>query len=145
METEHNDIPERPKTKIAVILRDDLENWQAVNVTAFLVSGLASVEPDLIGQEYRDADGITYLPMFRQPVLVFSATAEVLSAAHGRALAREMPISIFTADLFATGNDADNRAAVRAVETEKLDLVGIAMHGGRNQVDKIAKGAVMYR
>jgi len=145
MESEHHEIPERPKTKIAVILRDDLENWQAVNVTAFLVSGLPGVEPDLIGQEYRDADGLRYLPMFRQPVLVFSATAEVLSAAHSRAVARDMPISIFTSHLFATGNDADNRAAVRAVETEKLDLVGIAMHGARNQVDKIVKGAVMYR
>jgi hypothetical protein len=136
---------ERPRTKIAVVLRDDLETWQAINVTAFLVSGLPSAEPELLGLAYQDADDVTYLPMFRQPVLVLRASAEVLTAAHGRALAREMPISVFTADLFSTGGDEDNRAAVRAVKTEKLDLVGIAMHGGKNQVDKIVKGTEMYR
>ncbi|SFQ39113.1 Protein of unknown function [Amycolatopsis rubida] len=28
-------------TKIAVLLRDDLASWQRLNVTAFLVSGVA--------------------------------------------------------------------------------------------------------
>ncbi|WP_116247642.1 DUF2000 domain-containing protein [Nocardiopsis sp. FIRDI 009] len=145
MKNEQGTAPERPRTKIAVVLRDDLEKWQAANVTAFLVSGLSSGDPDVIGQEYRDADGVAYLPMFRQPVLVLSATADVLSAAHRRAVTRGMPLSVFTADLFATDNDADNRAAVRAVGTDRLDLVGIALHGGRNQVDKVVKGTVMYR
>ncbi|MER6197002.1 DUF2000 domain-containing protein [Streptomyces sp. NPDC001586] len=145
MAIQQHETPAPPKTKIVVVLRDDLESWQAVNVTAFLVSGLATADPDIIGQEYLDADGVAYLPMFRQPVLVLSATAEVLTAAHGRAVARGMPVSVFTSDLFATGNDHDNRAAVRAVETAKLDLVGIALHGGKNQVDKVVRGAVMYR
>jgi hypothetical protein len=145
MENEQVETSERPKTKIVVLLRDDLEGWQAVNVTAFLVSGLPSANPELIGDEYRDADGVTYLPMFRQPVLVLSATADVLTAVHGRALARSMPFSIFTADLFATGNDVDNRAAVRVVATAKLDLVGMALYGPKNQVDKVVKGSAVYR
>ena len=49
------------------------------------------------------------------------------------------------AELFATGNDRDNRAAVRAVSGEKLDLVGIAVYGPRNAVDKITKGARMHQ
>jgi hypothetical protein len=56
----------------------------------------------------------------------------VLAASHQRTLARNMPLSIFTAELFATGNDADNRSAVRAAATDKLKLVGIALYGGKN-------------
>jgi len=145
MGNEQGEFVELPKTKIVVVLRDDLENWQAVNVTAFLVSGLSSANPEIIGQPYRDADDVTYLPMFRQPVLVLKGTAEALAASHQRTLARNMPLSIFTAELFATGNDADNRAAVRAVATDKLNLVGIALYGGKNQVDKVVKGSGMYR
>lgn len=145
MENEAQQTPERPRTKIAVVLREGLENWQALNVTAFLVSGLPSVEPGLVGENYQDADGVTYLPMFRQPVMILSADAETLTAVHGRALAREVPIAVFTSELFTTGNDTDNRAAVRAVATDRLDLVGVAMHAGRNQVDKIVKGAGMFR
>jgi hypothetical protein len=132
------------ETKIAVLLRDDLLSWQRLNVTAFLVSGLGAAHPALIGEPYEDAGGVPYLAMFGQPVLVFEGTGEVLRAAHTRALGRHLPIAIFTADLFATGNDQDNRAAVRAVATEKLDLVGLAVHGPRNPVDKILKGARMH-
>ncbi|MFI5686807.1 DUF2000 family protein [Streptomyces sp. NPDC051636] len=131
-------------TKIAVLLREDLETWQRLNVTAFLVSGLGTPVPEVIGEPYEDADGVPYLPMFRQPVLVFEGAKETLSAAHGRALSRALPRAVFTSDLFATGNDRDNRAAVRAVGTAGLDLVGLAVYGPRNAVDKVVKGARLH-
>lgn len=142
---ETTDAPVRFDTKIAVLLRDDLAVWQRLNVTSFLVSGLGSRVPELVGQPYEDADGTVYLPMFRQPVMVFEADKETLTTAHGRALSREADLAVFTSDLFATGNDRDNRAAVRAVGRDSLDLVGLAVHGPRNGVDRIVKGARMHR
>jgi hypothetical protein len=131
-------------SKIAVLLRDDLQSWQRLNVTAFLVSGIAGTEPEVIGEPYADADGTTYLPMFRQPVLAFSGTAETLRAAHRKALDRDLRMSVYTAELFATGNDVDNRAAVAAVARDKLDLVGIGLYGPRNAVDRTLKGATLH-
>ncbi|MFE9902078.1 DUF2000 family protein [Streptomyces achromogenes] len=139
-----NTEPLRFDTKIAVLLREDLEPWQRLNVTAFLVSGLGTASPEVIGEPYEDADAVPYLPMFRQPVLVFEGTKETLKAAHGRALSRALPRAVFTSDLFATGNDRDNRAAVRAVPTDGLDLVGLAVYGPKNAVDKVLKGARMH-
>jgi len=136
--------PVRFDTKIAVLLREDLEPWQRLNATAFLVSGLGAEIPEVIGEPYEDADGVGYLPMFRQPVLVFEGTKETLKAAHARVLSRALPRAVFTSDLFATGNDRDNRAAVRAVRTEELDVVGLAVYGPRNAVDKVLKGARMH-
>jgi hypothetical protein len=131
-------------TKIAVVLRDDLLGWQRLNVCAFLVSGIAATVPELIGEPYADADGTKYLPMFGQPVMVFEASDQTLTDAHARADSRGLPMAVFTAELFATGNDEDNRAAVRAVPRAALDLVGLAVHGPRNAVDKIVKGARMH-
>ncbi|MFF4486865.1 DUF2000 family protein [Streptomyces sp. NPDC001544] len=136
--------PVRFDTKIAVLLREDLETWQRLNVTSFLVSGLGTTVPEVVGEPYEDADGVPYLPMFRQPVLVFEATKETLTAAHGRALSRALPRALFTSDLFTTGNDRDNRAAVRRVGTGALDLVGLAVYGPRNAVDKVVKGARLH-
>lgn len=136
--------PVRFDTKIAVLLRDDLETWQRLNVTAFLVSGLGTDLNEVIGEPYADADGTRYLPMFRQPVLVFEGSKETLTAAHARALTRALPRAVFTTDLFATGNDRDNRAAVRAVGRDGLDLAGLAVYGPRNAVDKVLKGARMH-
>ncbi|PZS12746.1 MAG: DUF2000 domain-containing protein [Pseudonocardiales bacterium] len=136
--------PIRFDTKIAVLLREDLESWQRLNVTAFLVSGIAGTQPEVLGEPYTDADGTSYLPMFRQPVLVFAGGAEVLCAAHARAVARELVLSVFTEELFATGNDRDNRAAVRAVPRADLRLVGLGVYGPRNAVDKILKGGRLH-
>jgi hypothetical protein len=143
MDSSHEPI--RFDTKIAVLLRDDLEVWQRLNVTSFLVSGIGQRNPEVIGEPYADADSREYLPMFRQPVLVFEGSKETLSKSYERAVGREVALSIFTAELFATGNDRDNRAAVRAVSSEKLDLVGIAVYGPRNAVDKITRGARMHQ
>ncbi|MFB7460183.1 MULTISPECIES: DUF2000 domain-containing protein [unclassified Streptomyces] len=140
----NDEQPIRFDTKIAVLLREDLEPWQRLNVTAFLVSGLGTTVPEVIGEPYEDAGEVPYLPMFRQPVLVFQGTKETLTAAHGRALSRSLPCAVFTSDLFTTGNDRDNRAAVRAVPTAELDLVGLAVYGPRNAVDKVLKGARMH-
>ena len=131
-------------TKIAVLLRDDLATWQRLNVTAFLVSGIAGTRPETIGQPYADADGTPYLPMFRQPVMVFAGDAALLTTARERALRRGLTPAVFTADLFATGHDAANRAAVAAVHADKLDLVGLAVYGPRGEVDKAFKGATLH-
>lgn len=127
-------------TKVAVLLRDDLLPWQELNVTAFLMSGIATSEPDLVGEPYADADGTAYLPMLRQPVLVFAADAEQLAAARTKAIGRGIPTAIYTKELFATGHDAANRAEVAAVSGADLDLVGVAVRGAKNAVDRITKG-----
>ncbi|GAA2248862.1 DUF2000 family protein [Herbiconiux moechotypicola] len=131
-------------TKVAVLLRDDLLPWQELNVTAFLLSGVATSEPDLVGEPYRDADGREYLPLLRQPVLVYSGDSGMLAAALDRAASRGLRAAVYTRDMFSTGHDEANRAAVAAVSTAELDLVGLALRGPRNAVDKIVKGARLH-
>ena len=127
-------------TKIAVVLRDDLAAWQKANVTAFLVSGIAGTVPGIVGEPYRDASGNEYLPMFVQPVLVYQADAPALRRAYERALGRDVSMAIYTADLFETGHDEANRAAVAGVSSDELDLVGIAFRAERKTVDKVVDG-----
>jgi hypothetical protein len=131
-------------TKIAVALRADLPVWQKLNVTAFTVSGLAATDPATVGEPYEDASGRTYLPMFRQPVLLFAGAAAELRRAYERAMERGVRLAIFTEDLFATNHDEANRAAVKAVPSDALNLVGFALRGDRKDVDKILKGLSLH-
>src|SRR5882724_6477388 len=135
----------RFNTKIAVVLREDLAVWQKLNMTAFLVSGVAGTDADTIGEPYEDASGHRYLPMFRQPVLVFAGSAEQLRRAYDRLRAGGLRFAVFTDDLFATGNDGDNRAAVKAVRSEDLRLAGMAVRGERKAIDKALKGLSLHR
>ena len=130
----------RFETRIVVILRDDLASWQRANATAFLVSGIAAGEPGTVGEPYEDASGNQYSPMFREPVYVYMAGKDDVFRAAGRARTRAIPFALFTDDLFTTGHDGANRAAVRAVAADDLSLVGIAFRTDRKAADKVTKG-----
>ena len=128
-------------TKAAVVVRDDLAVWQRLNVAGFLVSGLVGGAGErVVGEDYVDADGARYLPMLVQPLLVLEASGDKLRTVRRRAADRGVPIAIYTAELFATGRDEDNRAAVRAVATEELDLVGIALRAAHRDADAVLRG-----
>jgi len=128
-------------TKVAVVVRDDLAAWQRLNVTAFLISGVtAEAGPGAIGQNYLDADGRRYLPLLVQPVLVFEASGARLRTVRERAERRGVTLAIYTNEMFATGNDDDNRAAVRAVVTDDLDIVGVAMRAPHRDADAVLRG-----
>lgn len=132
-------------TKMAVVLRDDLEPWQSLNVTAFTVSGVAGTTENILGEPYSDADGVAYHPMIVQPILIYEANAEKLRTIYRRARSREVRFSVFTEALFATPDDEANRAAVRAVKSDDLALVGMAMRAERSVIDKIFKGVSRHR
>jgi hypothetical protein len=131
-------------TKIAVAVREDLAAWQRLNVTAFLASAVAGGVPEVIGQPYQDGSGNAYLPMFRQPVLVYAADGAALGQVRSRAVARGLPVAVYTEEMFKTGHDEDNRAAVLAVAAEDLVLAGLAVYGPRNLVDKMLKGLPLH-
>lgn len=131
-------------TRIVALLRDDLLPWQELNVTAFLMAGIATSEDGIIGEPYEDADGNSYQALLRQPVVVMTADLEKLRQVRAKAKQREFAEAIYTSDMFITNHDAANRAVVSAVAADELDLVGEAVRGARNPVDRIVKGAKLH-
>jgi hypothetical protein len=134
----------RYDTKIAIVVRENLAPWQKLNVASFLAGGLVGVSPELAGEPYRDGSGRFYGPLIRQPVLIFAGTSDQLTQVLKRAQDRGVRPHLYTNELFATGNDIDNRAAVAAVSTAELDLVGLGLHAERKEIDKIVKGLALH-
>jgi hypothetical protein len=132
-------------TKLAVVIRQDLEVWQKLNVTAFLASGIAATTKDVFSEPYEDGSGHQYLPMFRQPVLVFSSDGEQIRKAYDRAMLRNVPLAIYTEESFAIGHISENQAMLKEVPSENLNLVGIAMRGDNKTVGKILKGMRLHK
>ena len=131
-------------TKITIIVRDDLAVWQKLNVTAFLTSGLIGAAPDIVGASYEDAAGNSYHALAIQPMIVLVADAEEIKIIYRRAMERNVRLSLYISDMFATGHDAANRAAVKKYVPEALDIVGLALRDERKLVDKIVKGARIH-
>ena len=132
-------------TKIAVVVRSDLEVWQKLNVASFLCGGIAAAFRECVGEPYEDGSGTRYLPLIGQPILIYGADRSALSRALERALARNVQPALYTEEMFRTTHDAANRAAVRAVGRTDLNLVGLAMRAERKVIDKIVDGLKFHR
>jgi hypothetical protein len=137
-------MEKRFDTKIAVVVREDLAAWQKMNVVAFLAGGLAGSRPEIVGEAYEDASGNRYLPLIGQPIMIYGADAAGMRRAYERARSRDVELAIYTEELFSTGNDEDNRAAVKALPAEGLNLVGIAMRDLGKTVDKTLDGLRLH-
>ncbi|WP_413709760.1 DUF2000 family protein [Rhizobium sp. Rhizsp82] len=131
-------------TKIAIVLRNNLASWQTLNVTAFLMSGIAGQNPDIIGEAYKDKAGNLYNALSIQPIIVLSADDATIAAVHRRSLERGIATSIFIEEMFATGHDAANREVFAQFAPDDAKVVGIAMRADKKIVDKITKGARMH-
>src|SRR6202165_223678 len=96
-------------TKIAVVIRSDLEPWQKLNVASFLAGGIAASFPECIGEAYEDGSGTKYLSLIGQPILIYGADRPALTRALQRALARNVKPAGYTEDMLKQTHAAAHR------------------------------------
>jgi hypothetical protein len=130
-----------PDNKIAIIVRDDLKTWQKLNVTAFLASAVAIEFPELHGRHLVTASGDSYLPFFKQPVLVYKADdINQMQRIFKRAKERQLKIGIYGSQLFNTMNEQDNLDETARHTDDEQDLVGLVIYGDSKKVSKAIDG-----
>lgn len=131
-------------TKTAVIVERGLLAWQELNVTAFLASAIAARFPETMGPEFKDASNVSYLAIFRLPVLIFQAKHNDLKKVYRKARENNLFVGIYTRPIFQTQGE-DNVKAVAAIKEEEQDLVGIVLYGEASQVDKCTRGISLHK
>jgi hypothetical protein len=131
-------------TKVAVLVHEDLAQWQKLNVTAFVATGIASAVPEAMGEPYQDSAGRIHSRLLGQPILIYVASTEVLRRAWHQCVQRDLRRSAYVRAMFETGHDAANREVFRAEPVDAPDLVGLALHGPKNDVAKAIKGARLH-
>jgi hypothetical protein len=132
-------------TKIALVIRADLQSWQKLNVAAFLASAIAIRFPEVHGRDLVSATGTAYLPFLKQPILIYTATDSIqMKRAFSRARERELHIGIYTKPLFATKNEEQNLVEIAKLPDDDQDLVGLACYGDNKKIDKALKDLKLH-
>ena len=131
-------------SKIAIVARQDLAVWQKLNVTAFLTSGIVGAHEGLLGEPYQDAAGNQYSPLVIQPIIVLGTDGQGMRRIYRRAMDQGVRFSLYIEDMFSTGHDAANRAAVIRYRPDDMNVVGLGLRDARKTVDRITKGARLH-
>ncbi|MCF2875786.1 MULTISPECIES: DUF2000 domain-containing protein [unclassified Tenacibaculum] len=128
-------------SKIAIVVKDDLANWQKLNVVSFLGSSIAIKFPETHGKPFVNASKEEYLPFIKHPILIYKAIdKQQITRAFNRAKERDLHIGIYTQPLFSTKNEAGNHIEIAKCTDEQQDLVGIIMYGENRKVSKALNG-----
>ena len=131
--------------KIAMVVLNDLPDWQKLNVSAFLASAVAVKFPEIHGRPFITATGTEFLPFIRNPILIYKAdNSAQLKKAFQRARERDLPIGIYTRPLFATKNEEENLQEISKLNDDDQDLVGIIVYGENKMVDKVVKDLKLH-
>ncbi|MEE9361152.1 MAG: DUF2000 domain-containing protein [Cellulophaga sp.] len=129
------------ENKIAIVIKNDLLNWQKLNVASFLASSVAIKFPETHGKEFVNASKSEYLPFIKQPILIYKADDQAqINSAFSRAKQRELNIGIYTSALFSTKNEEENHIEIGKLTDENQTLVGIIVYGENRKVNKALKG-----
>ena len=133
------------ENKIIIAVRDDLQPWQELNITAFLMSGIVAENPSIIGEQYRDSEGNDYSAISGQPIIVLYGSSSVLRNMRMRALTREVNTAVYIEEMFETGHDEANRLVFSEHGPNEQNTVGVAYIADKKIADKISKGAKMQK
>ena len=126
--------------KVAMVILGDLQDWQKLNVAAFLASSVAVKFPEIHGRPFVTSSKTEYLPFIKHPVLIYKAeNQEQIKKAFNRAKERSLQIGIYTRPLFTTKNEDQNLEEIAKYPDEEQDLVGIVIYGENKSVDKAHK------
>ena len=129
------------ENKIAIVIKNDLLDWQKLNVASFLASSVAIKFPDTHGKSFINASKSVYLPFIKQPILIYKADDQTqIDRAFSRAKQRELNIGIYTNPLFATKNETENHFEIGKSTDENQNLVGIIIYGHNKKVNKALNG-----
>jgi hypothetical protein len=126
--------------KVAMVILEDLPDWQKLNVAAFLASAVAVNFPETHGRPFISGSQTEYLPFIKHPILIYQAqNPGQINKAFNRAKERNLHIGIYTRPLFATKNEEQNLQEIAKYTDEEQDLVGIVIYGENKSVDKALK------
>jgi hypothetical protein len=127
--------------KITIIIKNDLQNWQKLNVAAFLASSVAIKFPDTHGNPFINASNSEYLPFIKHPILIFKADTQAeMKRALNKAKERALSIGIYTEPLFATKSEEENLIEIAKCKDEEQNLVGVIIYGETSKVNKALEG-----
>jgi hypothetical protein len=129
------------ENKVAMVIKNDLMDWQKLNVASFLASSVAVKFPETHGKAFVNASESEYLPFIKHPILVYKADDQAqINGAFQSAKQRDLDIGIYTKPLFSTKNEDENHVEISKCTDENQELVGIIIYGENKKVNKALNG-----
>ena len=131
--------------KCVFILSEGLAPGVALNCTALLGSSLGSHFPELIGDNYKDADGVFHLGLLSLPIIILKATEDELIQIRHNALELEKTQCI---DLSNISQEAKKYSelteAASKTRFSAFKYRALTLFGDSEEINDLTRGLKLY-
>jgi hypothetical protein len=139
-------MPIDPPDKVVIVIDGDLPIGLAMNTVAALSLTVGRMVDGILGDDVKDLDGCVHTGITKVPVPILRSDAEALKGIAAKAAA--LP-ALFVVDFTDTAQSArsydDYTAQLGTIANADLRYVGIAVAGGKKDVNKLVGSLPLYR
>ena len=131
--------------KCVFILSEGLPQGLALNCSALLGSSLGGHFPDLIGEDYKDADGVFHLGLLSLPIVILKATEDELIQIRHNAL--EL-VNTKCIDLTNTSQEAKKYSELTQVASKTrfsaFKYMALSLFGDSEEIGDLTRNLKLY-
>ncbi len=139
---------EKETRKCVVVLDGALPPGVAANTAAILGVTLGRQLPEVVGEDVTDGDGNRHLGIIRFPVPVLRASAEALGELRRRLFRPEfweLTVVDFSDAAQSCRTYGEFTEKLKDIPERSLGYLGVAIHGGRKEVDRLTGSLPLLR
>jgi hypothetical protein len=131
--------------RCVIVVDEDLPAGLAANAAAVLALTLGAREPELVGEDFVDADAEPHPGLIPIGLPVLRAAREELVELRRRATADGVRVVDFPAYGQQTNDYDEFRGMVAATPSAELSYLGVAVYGPRRAVGRLTGGLALLR
>lgn len=124
------------KTSIAIVLKKDLPTGLVGNICACLTTGLTSINPDIVGEDF-EAQGLTYKGITKVPIVVVTENKLGINEVLKRCIKRKIDFVLYDEKAIDETSYLNYMKGVQENPPENRVILGIGVIGEPDQVRKI--------
>lgn len=132
--------------KVVIVIDGDLPAGLAMNTVAALSLTVGRMVDGILGEDVKDLDGFVHTGITKVPVPILRGDAEGLKSIAAKAATVS---TLFVVDFTDTAQSArsydDYTAEMATIANADLRYVGIALAGGKRDVNKLVGSLPLYR
>lgn len=132
--------------KIAIVVREDLPHWQAMNTVAHVSGYLGNkIETFLSGENFVTQDGVTHPRNSQYAIIVLSNTEKGLRKFMRRVRESGLLYHGFIREMIETTDDAEIQSILSNKKDEQIEYLGIGIFGSLEKVNELTKGMSLWK
>lgn len=131
--------------KIVLVLKNNIEPWQAMNVSGHLSVSLGQQAEDLMGRKiHKDASGLVHKGISRFGYVTLAAKSGQLRNLISELRQTNLLFVDYPKEMLDTKTDDDLNEQIIKKEEEKMEYLGVIIYGETDKIDKLTKKFGLY-